>query len=260
MQQLILGIDHGGSFTDCVVLSNQKIVFQYSVPSRQFDENELKKALKRKGIQPIAVCLTGKKKTSVFSNPVFVDEFQSTALGARFLSNQNRFVVASAGTGTAILGIDNEKAGHLAGTGVGGGTLEGLSRLLLQLDVVSAHRLSLNGKPRLDVTVRDIVGAGIGYLPGDATASNFGKPFENASKEDIAFSSFNLVAETVAVCACFGAEKVGLDSIVFVGRTSAFPFVQKRVKIACRLFNKKPFFPKNLELATAIGAALQSEK
>ena len=71
---------------------------------------------------------------------------------------------------------------------------------------------------------------------------------------------FNLVAETVGVCACLAAEKTGFRTVVFVGRASTFPFIQKRVTAVCELFNKKPFFPKNAELATAIGAALQVKK
>jgi type II pantothenate kinase len=101
------------------------------------------------------------------------------------------------------------------------------------------------------------VGAGIGNLPGNATASNFGKQNENASKENVAFSLFNMVAETGGVCACLAAEKNGFEKIVFVGRTSTFSLIQKRLETTCQLFNKKAVFPTDAEYATAIGAALQ---
>lgn len=139
----------------------------------------------------------------------------------------------------------------------GGGTLEGLSCLLLDCDAVTAHSLALKGKDSADISVKDIVGEGIGINPGSATASNFGNASGSSKKEDIAKSLFNMVGEVVGVGSSLCAQKNSMEKIVFVGRASTFPLIQEKLEKTCVMYLIKAVFPENREYATAIGTALQ---
>lgn len=68
------------------------------------------------------------------------DEFLADGLGARFEANLNRMIVVSMGTGTSLVLCDGDDIRHIGGIGIGGGTLNGLSRLLLNTDDI--HQIS----------------------------------------------------------------------------------------------------------------------
>jgi len=82
------------------------------------------------------------------------------------------------------------------GTAVGGGTLLGLSKLLMKTeDVKKIGQLAEKGNlSKIDLSIGDIVGKGIGLLPSNVTACNFGK-IKNARKQDIALG---LIKEAAA--------------------------------------------------------------
>lgn len=260
----VLGIDLGATFADAVVLRRGKIVFSHSSQTDSFSEKPLAKKLARRKIVPDAVVATGR----VFSFRTFkaarANELACIARGAAFLSKSKKFLGASLGTGTALVFFDSRQIVHAGGTGVGGGTLEGLSKLLLGTTAVRGHARALRGKNRLDLTVGDVVGSGIGLAPANATASNFGKAIWASShssgahpnKSDVAFSLFNLVAETVGVTSSLAAQKTGCSRVVFVGRASTFSLLRRRLRVTCGLFGIQPIFVKHAALATAIGAAL----
>ena len=61
-----------------------------------------------------------------------VPEFRAIGLGGLYLSGLNEALCVSMGTGTALVhAISGGNMNYLGGTGVGGGTLVGLSKLLL---------------------------------------------------------------------------------------------------------------------------------
>lgn len=63
-----------------------------------------------------------------------VEEFIADGLGAQHESQLSKMIVVSMGTGTSIVQCDGDHIKHIGGIGIGGGTLSGLSRLLLQTD------------------------------------------------------------------------------------------------------------------------------
>ena len=81
-----------------------------------------------------------------------VEEFIADGLGAAFESKLSRMIVVSMGTGTSLVSYQDGAIRHLGGIGIGGGTLNGLSRLLLQTDDIkqisemaaAGHRLSVD--------------------------------------------------------------------------------------------------------------------
>lgn len=202
-----------------------------------------------------------------------VDELDAIAAGARNLSGLQDAVAVSCGTGTAVV-YYLEDSGimqtlHLGGTAVGGGTLDGLSHLLLSKPVEDLETLALQSTTAsgLDLTVGDIVGSGIGLVPADATASYFANASEpvgtsaasNVAPSDVAKSLLHMVAETIATVASLAADKTGCNELVFTGRVAQNALIQARIRFACQIHGKNAHFPKGGLYATAIGAAIQSQ-
>jgi len=276
---MILGIDAGASFTDVVIFNgkkvkNKKIMYKFSIESEKLKQKNkislkkfetfLKKTLSKNKISVSEISeikITGssfKPKTILGIKAQHKNEITSIAEGAKFISGKTNFVVANIGTGTPFIKVYGKKAVHLGGTGIGGGTISGISKLVLKCDVPAAEKLALKGKNSLDLTVGDIIKGHIGIIPKDATASNFGKVNSaKVSKNDFAFSLINSVAESIGVMAYLAAKSENTKTIIFTGRVANNTLVRKRISAALKIFNLKPVFPKNAEYCTAIGAALK---
>ncbi|MBI4361355.1 hypothetical protein HY572_06310 [Candidatus Micrarchaeota archaeon] len=266
---MIAGLDWGGSFADAV-LWKEELSATYSVPSRQTTaENLLAGLLSQENLTAEKleyVAVTGGDQNRVgktlFGVPVRVqDEIQSIARGAHHASKKNEAVAVSCGTGTAIVYFLQDEGFHvlhLGGTAVGGGTLEGLARAWLGVEVTELEKLAQTGQA-LDLTVGDIVGSGIGMVPADATASHLAKATKDAKPEDAAKSLLHLVAETIGTVASLAADKTGCNELVFTGRVAKNKAVQERIEKTTKLYGKNAHFPENGEYATAIGAAIQSK-
>jgi len=134
-------------------------------------------------------------------------------------------LVASLGTGTAlVLAREEEDPIHLVGSGIGGGTLLGLSRLLLgTTDVGEIDALAREGDPgACDLQVRDILGGGIGSVPAEATAAHFGRLGREpgggaAGRADVAAALVNLVAQSILRLAFEAALHHRVRSILLAG-------------------------------------------
>jgi type II pantothenate kinase len=209
-----------------------------------------------------AAAVTG-GRSAFFEEKIFglrphqVDEIRAIGLGASFVSGERRCLAVSMGTGTCIVLFEKGKSRHIIGSGLGGGTIIGLSgRLIGETRAKNLACLAEKGVlSRADLSVNDVVGRGIGIVSGDSTAANFAKPGK-CRGADIAAAVQNMVAESVAVLAISAARQCACEKIVFVGRGPKFPLVKKRLLAAARLFGERFLFPKNLEFATAIGAGL----
>ncbi len=266
---MIAALDWGGSWADAV-LWDGRLEGTFSVPSRQTTAEDLLGGVVRNNGVPLEkirlVAATGgdsrKVGPSVLGKPSkFFSELECIALGASNLSGLSEAVAVSCGTGTAVVYYTLEgglQALHLGGTGVGGGTLEGLAKMLLDVEVEKLEGLAAKTKETLDLTVADIVGGGIGVVPGDATASNFGKVNGDFSREKAARSLLYLAAETVATVASLASEKVGCNDLVFTGRVASNKLFQERLSITAKIYGKKAFYLEKGEYATAIGAALKA--
>lgn len=237
-----LGIDFGASFVDVVVFDGKKILKIWSVEKSKFTKNWLKQ------LAGNTLMTTAREK----------NELECLAKGGLWLSKLNSAVVVSCGTGTAVVWArKNQPTIHLGGTGVGGGTIGGLGKLLLKAKTIKEiFKLAEKGdKTKVDLTVGDILGKGIGLLPAEATAANFGK-INSTKKEDLAQSLIGMAAETIGMVSCLAASQTGEKIIVFCGRVSTNKLVQKYLSQVCALFKLSPVFPSQAEYATALGAAI----
>ena len=124
---------------------------------------------------------------------------------------------------------------HCSGTGVGGGTILGLSKLLLgTADPVEIAELAKTGNESgVDLILEDVVSGPIGLLPSDTTAVNFGKISKidsEISKQDIAAGIVNLVGQTAARVATSVATTFNAKEIVVVGRSPSFNGLKKSLE------------------------------
>ncbi len=131
-------------------------------------------------------------------------------------------VVVSAGSGTAIVAARGNAYQHITGTGVGGGTLLGLGRMILgTTDPVEIDLLAKQGDANgADLALRDLVSGPIGTLPPDATAVNFGRLARNGdlpSRADMAAALVNMVGQVIATLATNAARAAQISRGVVTG-------------------------------------------
>ena len=261
---MILGIDIGSSTTDFVLMKDKELIKSLTIPS---DKLKLKEALKKFPMDKIDFiaatgCGSHKLNSTLEGIPVKkVDEIQAIGLGGKFVSNKDRVLVVSLGSGTCIVSVD-KGIRHIGGTPVGGGTLIGLSNLLLNTDDLNEiQRLAEKGDlSKVDLTLKEIYPEGVGFLDPEGTASHFGH-LKNPEKPDIALALFNLIGQTIGSVVAFAAKAENHVDIVFTGRLISLPLIQKIIESRIRILGKfNLIFPKNPGKTTAIGATLLSEK
>ena len=171
-----------------------------------------------------------------------------------YLSGLDRAIIASCGTGTALVYAEDGKDPlYLGGTGVGGGTLVGLSKKMLGMDNVDhISDLAKGGSlDRVDLKIKDITKTDI--VPGFSdimTASNFGQVSDLATREDIA------CGETIGMISIFAARNYGIRDVVLTGNLSRVPQAESVFATLNRMFDMNFSIPENSAFGTVIGAAL----
>ena len=272
---VVIGIDVGGSTTKIVgfddtdgkprliepqlVRANDPLTSTYGAFGKFTDENGLKISDIKK------VFMTG-VGSSFMKHGLYgveclkVEEFNSIGIGGLYLSGLNDALVVSMGTGTAIVHAkSNGQMKYLGGTGVGGGTLMGLSKLLLKAETMEHIIEYADGGDlsKIDLRIKDMTGGAMESLTADMTAANFGNVSDIASKSDIATGILNLVFETVGMVSVFAARSCGVKDIVLTGNLTRLP----RCKVKFDEFNEMPYgvnfiIPERSQFSTVIGTAL----
>jgi type II pantothenate kinase len=269
---MIAAFDFGITNTD-LVIKDQRIKF-LSVPSpfdrknRDFDITERhvieileKLDINIKEISSIGV--TGGKSADlpdrICDVPITkVNEIDAIGKGARSLykiSKESSLVVSS-GTGTACVHIQNTATNHLGGISVGGGMLEGLSNLLVNIP----HGVKINNfaekgnRKTLDVMIGEAVNE-IGNLNAEITAANFAKARNEPTNsiEDISASLCNMVGEVIGTVAYLNALLVGSNKAYFLGRTSMLSEVKKGIDARLALAGIEGVYDENRAFGNAIG-------
>ena len=190
------------------------------------------------------------------------DEFLADGLGAQFESKLQRMIVVSMGTGTSLVLCDGNEVRHIGGIGIGGGTLSGLSRLLLQTDNFS-EIIALANKgdiSRINLQIKDISTSPLPGLPLNATASLFANAQANASREDIALGLIGLVLQSIGSATILSALNSDIRDFVLIGNLSLLPQCELLFPVMVKIYDVRFIIPKNSEYCTAIGAALQADK
>jgi type II pantothenate kinase len=240
-------IDFGGTLTDIVVRGEQDtgepergardfLRARPSVPCPDIAtiDGLLGPMLRDLGVEPDAlelVAVTGGRSQGLAERwgaipLVRVAETEAIERGGVAAGADTPALVVSLGTGTALVVADPPEAPkHLVGSGIGGGTLIGLARLLLGTgDVEEISELARSGDPaRCDLRVGDILGGGIGAVPAEATAAHFGRvgrapaPAGEPGPGDIAAALVNLVGQAILRLAFEVAMAHRVRSIMLLG-------------------------------------------
>lgn len=191
---------------------------------------------------------------------IHVSEFESVGRGGLYLSGLERAIIVSMGTGTALVYAEKGKESeYLGGTGVGGGTLVGLSKLILGMDNPDhvAELAEEGDLSHVDLTVSDITNKGSNLgLRQDMTAANFGKVSDLASKSDLSMGLFNMVFETIGMLSMFAARSKGTSDIVLTGKLSTIAPAKEIFSTLNKMFNLNFVIPELSQFGTVIGAAL----
>jgi len=265
----ILGIDIGGSttkiigyrdgemFSPLLVKANDPKASLYGAFGKFISENNLKLDDVNK------VMITG-VGSSVISDQLFnipierIDEFKAIGRGGLFLSGLDNAIIVSMGTGTAFVAANKEKIHHVGGSGVGGGTLLGLSNRMLNVrdfdDIVDTAK---NGDlSRIDLLISYISSEDVGNLKEHVTASNFGKISDLATSGDLALGIINLVFQTIGVMSVFASYVEKINNVVLTGNLTNVPQAKEIFDVMRALYGVEFIIPKHSEFATATGAAL----
>lgn len=262
MSALIIGIDRGASFADFAVVRNNALVDHLSIETR--DWKEIGAALQKiQGKYPTRhISFSGAvadMPADLKRQVVDVPEIEAIGLGGAGLAGCETCLVVSMGTGSAMVHVDHDTARHVGGTGVGGGTIKGLGKLICSIDdVLHLEKLALNGSAAgMNMTIGDLGMADLSFLPADATVSNFAG-IKSGRQEDKAAGILSLVAETIGIIASVCAREAGCsDSIVAVGKVAANQHIRHTLGRVGILYQTKFIFPQNAGCATAYGAAIK---
>ncbi len=268
----VVGIDVGGSTTKIVgfdenkeliapifVRANDQITSVYGALGRFTSENHLELSDIRK------IMVTGVGSTFI-SAPIYripcerLVEFPCIGRGGIYLSGLDEAIVVSMGTGTSLVYATKDGVcEYLGGTGVGGGTLVGLSEKLLGVRNIN-HIIDLAADgdlSRVDLRVSDITKLDVHPdLSPDLTASNFGKISDLATKSDLALGIINMVVETAAMLAVFAARAHNTQNIVIVGNMTTLPQARRIFDSMRNSFGLNFLIPENASFGPVIGAAL----
>ncbi len=284
MNQTVIGIDVGGTTTKIVgfrkdragvkaliapqfVRATDPLTSIYGALGKFTSENGLE-------LSDISRIMMTGAGASVITKPLYnldcrpVPEFSSIGIGGLYLSGLQEAIVVSMGTGTALIHAkrdgDRHDIEYLGGTGMGGGTLLGLTRKMLGVDTVEhIEQLCAEGDlDNIDLRIKDLARNSSTYagINQNLTAANFGKVSDLATPSDLALGIANMVAETIMMLSVFAARSYGLSDIVLIGNLTNIAPIRRVFENHATGFGVRFLIPENSQFGTVIGAALNESE
>ena len=276
---IVIGIDVGGSTTKIVGVrkgpNGEKILLEpqfvraadpITSTYGAFGKFTLENSIKLTDIKRIMMTGVGSSfiTSSIYSLPCkTVSEFSCVGLGGLYISGLDEAIVVSMGTGTALIHAkrtpEKTEIEYLGGTGVGGGTLVGLSKKILGMDNIEHIEQLCEGGDlnKIDLRIKEITNKDL--FPGvneELTASNFGNLSDIATKSDIALGIANLVAETILMISIFAARRYNIKNIVLTGNLTTIKPIRELFINLSHNFEVNYMIPERAQYGTVIGAAL----
>ena len=274
-KQIIIGMDVGSTFTKAIIIDpskkkisiNEKTRMETCIPIASAS-GILGKILSENNIninQVKKIMLTGTGSSQI-RNKLFgiptqkVKEITAIGIGGMHLSGSENILIANIGTGTSFVEASRKKIKHLGGTGVGGGTLVGLSEKILPVSGYdNIMKFAKKGDlSQIDLILSDVSKTKIGILNKKITVSNFGKVLNTANSNDIAIGIVNLVYQVIGMLAVFALKSTKMQKIVVTGFGSTNKTGRLILSEIGEFFGIKFEYPQDAEYATAIGAGLFS--
>lgn len=253
----IVGIDNGKIISPTRIKANDPMTSLYGALGKFLFDN----AIALSDIEHVMLTGVGAEYVNggIYGLPTTkVSEFVADVVGAKFVSRLERMIVASMGTGTTLVQVDGNEIHHLGGLGMGGGTLSGLSKLLLGTSDIE-HVISLAEKgdiSKVNLLIGDISAHPLPGLPMDATASLFGKVKDNAEKSDVAVGLILMVLQTIGSATYLSSLKSGIKDYVMIGNLTKLPQARVIFDSIESLYGVRYIIPEYSDFCTAIGTAL----
>lgn len=267
---IVIGIDVGISTTKIVGVRNMTVVSPMRITAADpvtslygaFGKYLYENHISLTDIEQVVLTGVG---SAYIENPVYdlptskCDEFIADGLGARFESGLDRTLVVSMGTGTSLVLCDGDDIRHIGGISIGGGTLAGLSRIMLQTsDIKQVSAMAMQGDAsKVNLLIGDISAKPLPGLPMDVTASLFGNAKTDSSKEDIAVGLIHTVLQTIGSAAVLATLNSNIREFVMIGNLTLLPQCSEVFHMMENLYKVKFIIPKYSQFCTAIGAALE---
>ncbi len=274
MKKIVIGIDVGISTTKIVGIDNNGLVIN-PIRIKATDPitslyGAFGKYLHDNGIslnEIEQVMLTG-VGSAYIDEPIYglptskSEEFIADGLGARYESKLNNMIVVSMGTGTSLVKCTGEDIRHIGGIGIGGGTLAGLSRIMLKTDDIKLiSNLAKDGDvSKINLLIGDISAKPLPGLPMNAVASLFSNAKTNATREDIAKGLIWMVLQCIGSAAILSSLNSGIKDFVLIGNLTLLPLCREVYPAMEKLYGVRFHIPKYSEFCTAIGAALDYQR
>lgn len=257
----ILGIDIGSSTIKIIEYKDEKILSKGIFESKEY-EKVIDNFINGNNIKVIdKIVLTGinAKKVNLekYNIPVeIIDEFHAVGTGGLYLSKKEKAIIASIGTGTALIRAEGKVFKHLGGTGVGAGTLTNLCNKFANVKSFDEIiELSKEGDlSNLDLRIADLTDENIETLPPELTLANFGKLTDKASKADIVLGLINMVFEIIGMMTAFASLNDDIKDIVLIGNIVSIPVVKDILKKIEKTHKVSFIIPEEPQFAVAIGA------
>ena len=264
-----IGIDIGSSTTKIVafegkhmlppmaVKADSQVASLYGAFGRYLYENNLELS----DVEGVYITGVGSKyvEKAVYDRPTYkVDEFIATGTGGYYLTDKKEVIVISMGTGSFFVKVTENEMKHLGGVGLGGGTICGLSTIMLNTgDIHEIVPLSRKGDvTKIDLRIGDLAKEKLPGLNLDVTASNFGKADAQSKPEDIAAGIVHMVLQSIGQAAILSSLNSDVNDFVLIGNLTRMPQCAETFPNLEKMFGKRFLIPKYAEYRTAIGAAL----
>jgi len=268
---LIIGIDVGTTITKAVSIENGKLTKKIKTRASDaitaatgaFGKIVLENGIKIDTVKKIEITGAGASqiKDDIFGIPTGrVNEIEAIGIGGMFLSGMSDIIITNIGTGTVIIEAGEKGISHFGGSGVGGGTILGLSKKLLPTaEFNGILELAKTGNlKQVDLLLGDITDTSMSFLNGESTAANFGKMLDSATSGDIALAIINMVYQVIGVLSVFAARAKNTGRVIVTGNGSRNQIGRKVLdEVITPMYGIEFIYPEYAEYTTAIGAALK---
>lgn len=269
--QKVIGIDAGGTLTKLAYVNEQNELEFKIFPSNDF--SQVKNWLEHHpDIEEIGLTGGRTKQLLEVLNTMksiqYLVEFEATFKGVQYLLKKDGYniensIITNIGTGTSIHYMEGQSHTRVGGTGIGGGTLTGLSTIMTGVsDFEEITSMASEGSRELiDLFVKDIFQGMEPPIEGHLTASNFGKVniLKDTKHEanDLLATIQALVGEVITTLSIQFAEQKKAEHIIYIGSTLINNEHLKKVIANYTILKKhQPIFLKNCGFTGAIGALL----
>lgn len=268
-----IGIDIGSSTTKIVafekermlepmvVRADSQVASLYGAFGRYLYENGLDLA----NVEGVYITGVGSKHVDkpVYGCPTYkIDEFIATGTGGYYLTDKKEVIVVSMGTGSFFVKVTETEMKHLGGVGLGGGTISGLSAIMLNTnDIHEIAEMSRKGNvAEIDLRIGDLAKEKLPGLNLEVTASNFAKADAQSKQEDVAAGIVHLVLENVCQTAILASINTGIKDYLLIGGLTKFLECRELAQAFKNLWDVEISIPEYSDYATAIGAVIAADQ